>query len=213
MVLVGSVGQICLDLGNLDQLTIQLALQWEHLTQTWLITRQPGLRIDDTAVMFIEIGFHPVQRVFQPGNQSDRRGLAVDVDRLRKIRPIQRQARFQPCVAPTGVNIAGEVKAADIADDPAALAAFPCGKTDFRQQRRAGGLALYDRLCFHRHGEQIATGRSSDGKVGSDGDNPPLRACLILLGIARSPDSAASMNRALRSLFCHIVASIEPSVA
>ncbi len=31
--------------------------------------------------------------------------------------------------------------------------------------------------------------------------------------MVRSPDNAASMNRALRSLFCHIVASIEPSVA
>jgi hypothetical protein len=54
--------------------------------------------------MLFEVGFHPVEGVLQPGNQSDRRRLAVDADGLREVCPFQREVRRQPRVMPAGLT-------------------------------------------------------------------------------------------------------------
>jgi hypothetical protein len=134
-------GQVRLDVGKLEKLAVQLALQGERLAQARLVASQPGFRIGDAAAMLFEIGVHPVEGVLQPGNQSDRRRLAVDADRVGKICPFQRQVRLQPRIMPAGADVAGQVEAADMADRPSALGAFPRGEPDFRQQGCAGSLA------------------------------------------------------------------------
>ena len=148
------------------ELVVQFALQRKRLAQARLVAGQPDLRVGDAAAMLFKFGVHPVEGVLQPGDDPDRRRLAVDADRLRErpsvpargrgssrasCRPARMsQVRSKPPMRPTVQR---------------ALGAFPRGKTDLRQQRSAGGLALRDRPSLDLHGERVAAGRLPPGEV------------------------------------------------
>ena len=101
---------------------------------------------------------------------------------------------------PAGADGAGEVEAADAADRPAALGAFPRGKADLRQQRSARRLALRDRPPLDVDGEQLTARRLPPGQVMGDRPDPSLGMRLIMPCIADlSPDRVLviDMRRAL----------------
>ena len=81
------VGEVRLNGGKLGQLVVQFVPQGERFPQTWLIARQPGLRVDGAAALLQKIGVHPVKNMLQPGDQPGLRRLGIDADRLGKIRP------------------------------------------------------------------------------------------------------------------------------
>jgi hypothetical protein len=74
--------------------------------QTRFVAGQPGLRVDDAAALVFKFRLHPVERVLQPGDDPDRRRFGDAVDRLGKLRPLQREVRFQALTAPVALDAA-----------------------------------------------------------------------------------------------------------
>ena len=117
-----------------------------------------------------------------------------------EFRPFQRERRLKPPVTQAGLDRAGQIEAADAADRPAALGAFPRGETNLRQQRSAGDLALRDRSAFDFHDEFVAAGRLPPREIGRDRPDPRLGMRLIVRGIADLPPDrvlVVDMRRAL----------------
>ena len=52
------------------------------------------MSVGDATALLCNLRFHPIEDMLQPGNDPDCRRLAVDVDRLGKMRPLQNQLRL-----------------------------------------------------------------------------------------------------------------------
>ena len=93
-------------------------------------------------------------------------------------------ARLYPLVPLAGSDVAGQFKAADATDRPAARDAFPRGNADLCQQRSTGRLASRYPLTIDLHDEQITTGRLPSAKVSRDRLDPLFGMHLVVPRVA-----------------------------
>src|SRR5664279_2758935 len=98
--------------------------------------------------MLGKLRLHAIERMLQPGDQPGRCRRAVDIDRLRAVRSLQRQFRIPSLVAATAADVAGQLEAADAGHDPSALDAISRGNPDSGQEQGARSLALRDRASL-----------------------------------------------------------------
>ena len=166
--------QIGLELSHSGKLVIELALQGERLAETGLVAREPRTGVLFAPRLFFPLRFKALQRVFEAGDQTHRCLAWIDRKLMVVVGASQDQTRLET-VGKGAPGVADKLESADCSDRVLPNAPRALGKSDLRQQQRAGDAPVGDNPILQRHRERVAPRGRATREILGDTGQPVLR--------------------------------------